>query len=161
ELEYLLNNSDSLVVVVERRYCGVLAEALPKAPGVAHVVVVEDGTDTPDPATPEGVTVSHYDDALAAQSPERDFGERSNDDIYMLDTGGTTGAPKGVMWRQEDVFMVLGGGIDFLTGEKVTSEWELADKAVDGGVLVRAALPPPSTAAPSGPSSWRCSPATP
>ena len=142
ELEYLLNNSDSLVVVVERRYCGVLAEALPKAPGVAHVVVVEDGTDTPDPATPEGVTVSHYDDALAAQSPERDFGERSNDDIYMLYTGGTTGAPKGVMWRQEDVFMVLGGGIDFLTGEKVADEWELANKAVDGGVLVRAALPP-------------------
>src|SRR5699024_1591840 len=66
----------------------------------------------------------------------------NNDDIYMLYTGGTTGAPKGVMWRQEDVFMVLGGGIDFLTGEKVTSEWELADKAVDGGVLVRAALPP-------------------
>lgn len=142
ELEYLLNNSDSLVVVVERRYSDVLADALPSTPGVAHVVVVEDGTDVPDPATPEGVTVSHYDDALAAQSPERDFGERSNDDIYMLYTGGTTGAPKGVMWRQEDVFMVLGGGIDFLTGEKVTHEWELADKAVDGGVLVRAALPP-------------------
>lgn len=142
ELEHLLNNSDSLVVVVERRYTEVLAEVLPSTPGVAHVVVVEDGTHGPDPATPEGVTVSHYDDALAAQSPERDFGERSNDDIYMLYTGGTTGAPKGVMWRQEDVFMVLGGGIDFLTGEKVTHEWELADKAVDGGVLVRAALPP-------------------
>ncbi|HMT50208.1 MAG TPA: AMP-binding protein, partial [Dietzia sp.] len=63
-------------------------------------------------------------------------------DIYMLYTGGTTGSPKGVMWRQEDVFMVLGGGIDFLTGERVADEWELANKAVDGGVLVRAALPP-------------------
>ena len=60
----------------------------------------------------------------------------------MLYTGGTTGFPKGVVWRQEDVFMVLGGGIDFLTGEKVADEWELANKAVDGGVLVRAALPP-------------------
>ena len=142
ELEYLLTNSDSVVVVVERRYTGVLAEALPSAPGVEHIVVVEDGTDGPDPQVPASVTVSHYEDALAAQSAERDFGERSNDDTYMLYTGGTTGAPKGVVWRQEDVFMVLGGGIDFLTGEKVADEWELANKAVEGGVLVRAALPP-------------------
>ena len=142
ELEYLLNNSDSVVVVVERRYTATLAEALPQTPGVTHVVVVSDGTDGPDPQVPAGVTVSHYEDALAAQSPERDFGERSNDDIYMLYTGGTTGFPKGVVWRQEDVFMVLGGGINFLTGEKVADEWELANNAVDGGVLVRAALPP-------------------
>ena len=142
ELEYLLNNSDSVVVVVERRYTDVLAEALPQTPGVTHVVLVEDGTDGPDPQVPAGVTVSHYEDALAAQSAERDFGERSNDDIYMLYTGGTTGFPKGVVWRQEDVFMVLGGGINFLTGEKVADEWELANNAVDGGVLVRAALPP-------------------
>ncbi|MGX1770214.1 acyl-CoA synthetase, partial [Dietzia sp. NPDC055343] len=142
ELEYLLNNSDSVVVVVERRYTDVLAEALPQTPGVTHVVLVEDGTDGPDPQVPVGVTVSHYEDALAAQSAERDFGERSNDDIYMLYTGGTTGFPKGVVWRQEDVFMVLGGGINFLTGEKVADEWELANNAVDGGVLVRAALPP-------------------
>ncbi|MBB1055995.1 acyl-CoA synthetase [Dietzia sp. B19] len=142
ELEYLLNNSDSVVVVVERRYTDVLAEALPQTPGVTHVVVIEDGTDGPDPQVPAGVTVSRYEDALAAQPAERDFEERSNDDIYMLYTGGTTGFPKGVVWRQEDVFMVLGGGIDFLTGEKVSGEWELADKAVDGGVLVRAALPP-------------------
>ncbi|MEH6380645.1 MAG: acyl-CoA synthetase, partial [Dietzia cercidiphylli] len=142
ELEYLLDNSDSVVVFHERRYSDVLARALPNTPGVRHCLVIEDGTDTPDPQTPDGVSVAHYDDALAAQSPERDFDERSNDDIYMLYTGGTTGSPKGVMWRQEDVFMVLGGGIDFLTGEKVADEWELANKAVDGGVLVRAALPP-------------------
>ena len=37
-------------------------------------------------------------------SPARDFGERSDDDVYLLYTGGTTGMPKGVMWRQEDVY---------------------------------------------------------
>lgn len=142
ELDYLLNNSDSVVVVVERRYTPTLAEALPHTPGVTHVVIVEDGTDAPDPEVPADVTLSHYEEALAAQTGERDFDARSNDDTYMLYTGGTTGAPKGVIWRQEDVFMVLGGGIDFLTGEKVASEWELADKAVDGGVLIRSALPP-------------------
>ena len=142
ELEYLLDNSDAVAVIHERRYSDILEQTLPRTPGVRHCLVVEDGTDGPDPAAPEGVTVAHYDEALAAQSPERDFGERSDDDIYMLYTGGTTGSPKGVMWRQKDVFMVLGGGIDFLTGERVADEWELANKAVEGGVLVRCALPP-------------------
>ena len=48
-----------------------------------------------------------FEAAIAAGSPERDFGERSDDDIYLLYTGGTTGMPKGVMWRQEDVYFAL------------------------------------------------------
>ena len=142
ELEYLLDNSDSVAVIHERRYSDVLEQVLPKIPGVRHCLVVEDGTDGPDPSVPDGVSVAHYEQALATQSPDRDFGERSNDDIYMLYTGGTTGSPKGVMWRQEDVFMVLGGGIDFLTGERVTDEWELTNKSIDEDVMVRMALPP-------------------
>ncbi|GAA4090946.1 AMP-binding protein [Nonomuraea soli] len=46
-----------------------------------------------------------YEKALALASPERDFGPRSGDDPYLLYTGGTTGLPKGVMWRQEDIFL--------------------------------------------------------
>ena len=56
---------------------------------------------------------------MASGSPERDFGERSGDDHYVLYTGGTTGMPKGVVWRQEDVFYALGGGIDAYTNERV------------------------------------------
>ncbi|HMT49051.1 MAG TPA: AMP-binding protein, partial [Dietzia sp.] len=119
ELEYLLDNSDSVVVIHERRYSDVLEQTLARTPGVRHCLVVEDGTDGPDPVVPEGVTVARYDDALAAQSPERDFGERSNDDIYMLYTGGTTGSPKGGMWPQKGGFMGLGGGIGLLTAEGV------------------------------------------
>ena len=142
ELQYLLENSDAVAVIHERRYSVTLAEALPSAPKVRHCLVVEDGTAVPDPETPAGVVVGHYDDALAAQPPERDFSERSDDDLYMLYTGGTTGSPKGVVWRQEDVFRVLGGGIDFLTGEPVTHEYELADKAALSDPLVSCALPP-------------------
>ena len=51
-----------------------------------------------------GLATDDYEEALAAASPERDFAERSGDDLYILYTGGTTGMPKGVMWRQEDIF---------------------------------------------------------
>src|SRR5215475_9029863 len=52
-----------------------------------------------------------YEASLASSSPARDFCARSGDDHYVLYTGGTTGMPKGVVWRQEDIlFAALGGG---------------------------------------------------
>ena len=69
-------------------------------------------------------------DALAGQSDERDFGERSPDDIHIIYTGGTTGFPKGVMWRQEDWWRVLGGGTDFYTGE-LLDEFTQSSQATD------------------------------
>jgi acyl-CoA synthetase (AMP-forming)/AMP-acid ligase II len=57
------------------------------------------------------VTGGEYERALAAGSPERDFAPRSGDDRYILYTGGTTGRPKGVVWRHEDIFFTaIGGG---------------------------------------------------
>ena len=71
-----------------------------------------------------------YEDALAGQSAERDFGERSADDIHIIYTGGTTGFPKGVMWRHEDFWRVLGGGIDFYTGEPL-DEFDQSKQATE------------------------------
>ena len=51
-----------------------------------------------------------YEDALAAASPERPDVERSPDDLYILYTGGTTGMPKGVLWRQADIYVGAMGG---------------------------------------------------
>jgi acyl-CoA synthetase (AMP-forming)/AMP-acid ligase II len=52
-----------------------------------------------------------YEALLAGASTARDLGPRSPDDHYVLYTGGTTGMPKGVVWRQEDIFFAaLGGG---------------------------------------------------
>ena len=61
-----------------------------------------------------------------ASRPTVTSDERSPDDIYIIYTGGTTGMPKGVMWRQEDMYFALGQGIDAVTGERVTDEYYMA-----------------------------------
>ncbi|MFD2396116.1 acyl-CoA synthetase [Prauserella oleivorans] len=136
ELAYLFTNADLVALVHERHYSEGGA-VLPGAPTLKHVLVVEDGSDA-DFAAHGGVP---YEEAIAAGSPERGFGERSGDDLYILYTGGTTGYPKGVMWRHEDVFRALGGGIDFVTGEYVPDEWTLAEQGRQGA-LVRLPVAP-------------------
>ncbi len=138
ELQYIFENSDMVALVHERRYVDKVAAVLPRTPLVKTVVVIEDGTDL-DYSSYGGV---EYETALAQGSPERDFEERSNDDIYMLYTGGTTGKPKGVMWRQEDVWRVLGGGINFMTGEYVEDEWDLAKQGAETAGMTRFPIPP-------------------
>jgi acyl-CoA synthetase (AMP-forming)/AMP-acid ligase II len=104
EGRHILENSDSVAVVHERAFAPVLDSIRADLPKLRHFVVLEDGSDEPTDSVP-------YEDALAAASPERDFGPRSADDLYFLYTGGTTGVPKGVMWRAEDIFFAaLGGG---------------------------------------------------
>jgi 3-oxocholest-4-en-26-oate---CoA ligase len=138
ELAYIFDDADLEAVVHQRRYAPRMAAVLPRFPAIQHTVVVEDGTDEDTSA----YAPAEYEAALAAASPERDFGERSADDLYMLYTGGTTGMPKGVVWRQEDVWRVLGGGIDFMTNEPVEGEWKLAEDGANGGPLVRFPVAP-------------------
>ena len=130
ELQYLFGESDLVALIHERRYSPLVAEV--GAPG--PTVVIDDESD-------EDFAGVDYETALAAESGERDFGPRSPDDLYILFTGGTTGMPKGVMWRHEDVWRTLGGGIDFVTGERLADEWQQARAGKDYG-LVRLCLPP-------------------
>ncbi|TCK01272.1 acyl-CoA synthetase [Nocardia alba] len=137
ELLHIFDNSDMVALIHERRYTDKVAAVRDKVPGLKTVIVVDDGTDGP-----TGVDTVEYEAALAGASGERDFGERSPDDIYMLYTGGTTGLPKGVMWRHEDVWRVLGAGINFVTGEYTKDEWELAKIGAANPQMVRFPIPP-------------------
>jgi acyl-CoA synthetase (AMP-forming)/AMP-acid ligase II len=138
ELRYLFENSDMVALVHERQYSDRVANVLPDTPNVKTILVVEDGSDN-DHQRYDGV---EFYSAIAHGSPERDFGERSADDIYLLYTGGTTGFPKGVMWRHEDIYRVLFGGTDFATGEFVEDEYDLAKTAAANPPAIRYPIPP-------------------
>jgi acyl-CoA synthetase (AMP-forming)/AMP-acid ligase II len=117
ELRYLLDDSDSVALIHPPKYAETVAAVLPSVPAVRHVLQTGD----------------EYEAALDAASPERPDVERSGDDRYIIYTGGTTGMPKGVEWRQEDAFFTCFGGGDLsrLHGE-VTSPSELPGRIIDG-----------------------------
>jgi acyl-CoA synthetase (AMP-forming)/AMP-acid ligase II len=136
ELQYMFSDADLAALVYDRQFAPRVAAAAAAAPGLRGTVVIEDGSD----ADIGGGT--SYGAALAAGSPARDLPPRSNDDVYIIYTGGTTGYPKGVMWRHEDIWRTLGGGIDFVTGVPLADEWEQSRKGLESGGLVRLTAAP-------------------
>lgn len=138
ELKYLFDNSDMVALIHERQYSDRVANVLPELPLLKTILVVEDGSDN-DYQRYGGV---EFYSAIADSSPERDFGPRSEDDIYLLYTGGTTGFPKGVMWRHEDIYRVLFGGTDFATGEPIADEYDLSKQAAANPPMIRLPIPP-------------------
>ena len=62
--------------------------------------------------------------------------------MYIIYTGGTTGYPKGVMWRHEDIWRTLGGGIDFITGAPLADEWAQTQKGHETGEFVKLCAAP-------------------
>jgi acyl-CoA synthetase (AMP-forming)/AMP-acid ligase II len=98
ELRYIWDNSDIVALVYEREFSPHVATLAGEFPALRSTLVLEDGSDAaPGPG-------GGYEAALAAASEARDFGPRSGDDIYLVYTGGTTGMPKGVLWRHEDLY---------------------------------------------------------
>ncbi len=133
ELRYLFDNADLVAVVVQREFAPRVGGIIGELPQLRHVVVIDDGTtDGLDGLAADGRTVVEFDAALATSSPARDFAERSPDDIHIIYTGGTTGMPKGVMWRHEDIFFALCGGIDAYTNTLMEQPSVLVQRVRDG-----------------------------
>ncbi|MFB7483493.1 acyl-CoA synthetase [Streptomyces anulatus] len=127
ELVYLYRDADLAALVFDGEFDERVAAAAPQAPGLRHLVRVG-----PAPAAPPAVPVVAFTEAERSGGSGRGFAPRSADDQFIIYTGGTTGMPKGVMWRQEDLFFSgLGGGAP--TGEPVKAPQELAERVAAGG----------------------------
>jgi 3-oxocholest-4-en-26-oate---CoA ligase len=111
ELEYVLRDSDAKAVVYDTRFTDTLAEVEDGLPLLGARLAVGTGATVPGSRS--------YEAALAAASPVRPEVSRTGDDLYLLYTGGTTGMPKGVMWRHDDVLAAGMGNLDgAITGEE-------------------------------------------
>jgi acyl-CoA synthetase (AMP-forming)/AMP-acid ligase II len=116
ELEYLFDNSDARAIVFHASFAPVLARIRSRLPKLQLWLQVDDGSG--EPLLPGALD---YEQALAAAEPRPPGPDLSPDDLYMLYTGGTTGMPKGVMWRQDDLF----GALDASNRRRMPPEQDL------------------------------------
>ena len=127
ELRYLFDNADLKALVYDRDL-GPRIESVRRAlPLLQHLVHIEDGSEA------AGARREHRHRRRRSPRGRPSATSRHGraDDHYIIYTGGTTGMPKGVIWRHEDVFFALGGGIDAYTNERVADEWTLAKRAAE------------------------------
>ena len=109
ELGYLLGNGDVTALVFHSSLAPQVAALTHRPPKLQALIAVQDAEGTDVPAF--ALEPISYEALVDSGSPERDFAPRSADDRYILYTGGTTGLPRGVVWRQEDIFFAtLGAG---------------------------------------------------
>ncbi len=129
ELVYLFDNADARAVVFHAAFAPALARIREQLPKVTLWIQVDDGSGE----SFEGAL--DYEVALAAADPAPPPPDLSPDDLYILYTGGTTGMPKGVLWRQEDIFRAA-----LYSGKADTVE-AIAKRAERPGPRVLAAPP--------------------
>jgi acyl-CoA synthetase (AMP-forming)/AMP-acid ligase II len=139
ELTYLFDNADAEAVVFHANFAPVVDQVRAKLPKVkSWLAVALPGHPVPDWADDYEAIASKGADQVVAP-----WG-RSGDDVLLMYTGGTTGMPKGVMWRQEDLFKTLGGGGNLIENqpplETVAEAGERAKSSEATGSVLRKAI---------------------
>ncbi|MCV7279849.1 acyl-CoA synthetase [Mycolicibacterium flavescens] len=137
ELHYLLNDSDASALLYHAAFAPRVAEVLPDLPNLRVLIQIADdsGNDLLDGAV-------DYESIVGSGTAVLPPIEPSPDDLYVLYTGGTTGMPKGVLWRQHDIFMTSFGGRNMATGELITSLDDIAKRVAEGPGTKILTLPP-------------------
>ncbi len=137
ELLYLLADADATAVVFQARYAPTLARIRDRLPKLRLLLQVADGSG--EPLLPGALG---YETALAGAPTTMPAVTPSPDDLYILYTGGTTGAPKGVLWRQEDIFhAAMTGGPPGMPGPETVEA--VAENAATNGGFMRVMTTPP------------------
>ncbi|MFI5718683.1 aldehyde dehydrogenase family protein [Nocardia sp. NPDC051750] len=137
ELHYLLADSGAAALVYHAAFAPTLAEVLPELPGLRVLIQIADSSGN---ALLDGAV--DYETVIASTEPEPLPVEPSPDDLYVLYTGGTTGMPKGVLWRQHDIYMGACGGKDVNSGVTVGSCAEIAERAAANPGVKLLLVPP-------------------
>jgi 3-oxocholest-4-en-26-oate---CoA ligase len=137
ELQYLLADSGASALIYHAAFAPRVAEILPDLPQLRVLIQIAD-----DSGNDLIYGAVDYEDALASSSAEPPPVQHSPDDLYVLYTGGTTGMPKGVLWRQHDIFMTSFGGRNIVTGEPFGSIDEIVAGAAAGPGTKLMILPP-------------------
>jgi 3-oxocholest-4-en-26-oate---CoA ligase len=137
ELGYLLGDADASALIYHAAFAPRVAEVLADLPALRVLIQIADGSgnDLVDGAV-------DYETAIASSSAEPPPVEPSPDDLYVLYTGGTTGMPKGVLWRQHDIFVTSFGGRDLVGGGVMGSYEEIVARAAENPGAKIMILPP-------------------
>ncbi|HWP64653.1 MAG TPA: acyl-CoA synthetase [Candidatus Limnocylindria bacterium] len=136
ELRYLFEDADATAVVYQARYAPTLARIRGSLPKLRVLIQVAD--ESGEPLLPGAID---YEEALAAAPATPPPVTPSPDDLYIIYTGGTTGAPKGVLWRQEDIYhAAMSGQPPGMPGHR--SIESLLEQVKSGGLLRVMTTPP-------------------
>jgi acyl-CoA synthetase (AMP-forming)/AMP-acid ligase II len=137
ELAYLLGDANASALIYHAAFAPRVAEVLADLPALRVLIQIADGSDH---ELLDGAV--DYETAIASSSAEPPPVEPSPDDLYVLYTGGTTGMPKGVLWRQHDIFVTSFGGRDLVGGGVMGSYEEIVARAAENPGAKIMILPP-------------------
>lgn len=137
ELQYLLADSGATALIYHATFAPRVAEVLPDLPQLRVLIQIAD-----DSGNDLVYGAVDYETVVASSSAAPPPVQHSPDDLYVLYTGGTTGMPKGVLWRQHDIFMTSFGGRSLMTGEPFASIDEITAGVVAGPGTKLMILPP-------------------
>ncbi len=137
ELHYLLSDAGATALLYHAAFAPRLAEVLADLPQLQVLIQIAD--DSGNELLPGAVD---FESIVADGPAEVPPVEPSPDDLYVLYTGGTTGMPKGVLWRQHDIFMTSFGGRSIYTGELATSYEDIAARCAESPGTKLMVLPP-------------------
>jgi len=124
ELLYLLGDAKAKALVYAAEFAPHVQSIRGRLPDLQVLIQVAD--DSGNELLPDAVD---YESVTATPAPPGGMPTPRGDDLYILYTGGTTGMPKGVLWRQHDIFMSAMGGRPFLAGgQELHSYADLAEQ---------------------------------